>query len=359
MRSGVIYRSACWSRTGESSPEDVQAVFEFLQASCQICTLIDLRTKSEKKCLSLSLSLSLSLCVCVCTNAFAREDKLDKVVEELYPTVPINSQLYHYVSQQDAFGMCKRFAIDLVTRNMKLRGLVWSAPTSVYFRVIYAALARRRSRAANKTPLQKTAQAVVAPKPAVPALPAPNTVRRNSQDDMQLALTTQRKDPANARAALSMSTEIMPVRESLNDTTHPTPASTPTINNPTTTTTTATDQPHENTQEPFLGKRKEEDQKEDEDEEEEEEEELMLDDDFQMLMDSFDEPLEAETASQTFVQRVFNPLGLLGFTKLLIIHSSREIGHVLRICIDRRNHPLLFHCTSGNLDDCCLAQSHC
>jgi hypothetical protein len=316
-------------------------------------------TNKKRKKVPLSLSLSLSLSVG--TNTIAREDKLDKVVEELYPTVPINSQLYHYVSQQDAFGnMCKRFAIDLVTRNMKLRGLVWSAPTSVYFRVIYAALARRRSRAANKTPLQKSAQAVIAlmPKPAVPALPAPNTIRRNSQDDMQLALTTQRKDPAHARSALSMSTEFMPVRESLNDTTHPTPTSTPSINNTTTTTTataTATDPPHENTQQAFLGNRKEEDQKENEDEEEEEEEELMLDDDFQMLMDSFDEPLEAETASQTFVQRVFNPLGLLGFTKLLIIHSSREIGHVLRICIDRRNHPLLFHCTSGNLDDYSLA----
>lgn len=49
LKRGVMYRSACWSRISDATPEDVRAVFEFLQASCQICTLIDLRSKSEKK----------------------------------------------------------------------------------------------------------------------------------------------------------------------------------------------------------------------------------------------------------------------------------------------------------------------
>jgi hypothetical protein len=48
-----------------------------------------------------------------------------------------------------------------------------------------------------------------------------------------------------------------------------------------------------------------------------------------------------------FVSEVFNPLGLLGFTRLLLEHSARELGHALRLLIDRRNHPLLIHCTSG------------
>lgn len=57
--------------------------------------------------------------------------------------------------------------------------------------------------------------------------------------------------------------------------------------------------------------------------------------------------VNATTASQVFVSEVFNPLGLLGFTRLLLEHSARELGHALRLLIDRRNHPLLIHCTSG------------
>jgi len=48
-----------------------------------------------------------------------------------------------------------------------------------------------------------------------------------------------------------------------------------------------------------------------------------------------------------FLKEVVTPMGLLGFTKLFLMHASVEIGHALRICADPRNHPVLIHCASG------------
>jgi len=57
--------------------------------------------------------------------------------------------------------------------------------------------------------------------------------------------------------------------------------------------------------------------------------------------------IHTKTASQVFVNEVFNPLGLFGFTCLLLDHSAREIGQALRVLIDERNYPVVIHCVSG------------
>lgn len=59
------------------------------------------------------------------------------------------------------------------------------------------------------------------------------------------------------------------------------------------------------------------------------------------------DPEQTESLTKIFAQGVFNPLGLHGFTKLFVLYSGKEIGDILRLCLDTTKHPILLHCTSG------------
>lgn len=52
-------------------------------------------------------------------------------------------------------------------------------------------------------------------------------------------------------------------------------------------------------------------------------------------------------AMTTFVQEVMNPGGLTRYSILLLIFSQPTLLKIMRICSDPRNHPVLFHCSSG------------
>lgn len=263
------------------------------------------------------------------TRYLSRDDKNDAMVETIYPTVPLNSQLYHYVTEDGSRQLsCKRFSIDLVTRRMKFKGLVWAAPASVYFKVGYAALARRRSR--TQAP-QKQAYTVAGSTPLR---------RHNSHGDLKAVAPTRRRGGSEIAVKPGLRhAHDGTDKEEATPTTTPASQLSARIKEPNGRMTSC----------PAFDRDSKDSKATNATAEEEEQEEVIDDEDLEALMDSFDEPSVPETASQVFVQRVFNPLGLLGFTKLLFIHSPVEIGKVLRVCIDRRNHPLMFHCTSGTL----------
>ncbi|KAL6040642.1 Tyrosine-protein phosphatase [Balamuthia mandrillaris] len=66
---------------------------------------------------------------------------------------------------------------------------------------------------------------------------------------------------------------------------------------------------------------------------------------WKMVRSLFGEGTQA--SKRIFVEQVMNKIGLVGFTKLMLIHSREDIARALRICSNPQNHPVMFHCVSG------------
>eukprot|EP01087_Luapelamoeba_hula_P022980 TRINITY_DN8374_c0_g1_i1.p1 TRINITY_DN8374_c0_g1~~TRINITY_DN8374_c0_g1_i1.p1 ORF type:complete len:806 (-),score=181.51 TRINITY_DN8374_c0_g1_i1:24-2162(-) len=350
LRSGIFYRSSCWTRGGMATVEQVREIFEFLYAATHIMTLIDLRAKREKA-----------------------EDPLDKIVESIYPTMPITS-----LHSQTITNRRKRFACDLVTRKMQFKGLLWgSTPTSVYFQMMYTAMGRRKS-------VQVPASASSARSEHVPSLrraaseigpflhssaPSTHHHRTGGSALAGTSSSSNHNDDSRPRRRRSLATPMTHttnddadnIEESESDNSNTN--SNHNTNNNTTKTAQGANEPvavggeiaagepvvldsehRGHTDHPSSG-----DSTQDEEDPEKElgeriepllEPEDTEEDDLYVVK-------EPETMQQVFVQQVMSPMGLLGFSKLLIVHAAREIGNVLRICSNPSFHPLLFHCASG------------
>eukprot|EP00005_Dracoamoeba_jomungandri_P008423 CAMPEP_0174263792 /NCGR_PEP_ID=MMETSP0439-20130205/20023_1 /TAXON_ID=0 /ORGANISM="Stereomyxa ramosa, Strain Chinc5" /LENGTH=773 /DNA_ID=CAMNT_0015349341 /DNA_START=15 /DNA_END=2333 /DNA_ORIENTATION=+ len=54
-----------------------------------------------------------------------------------------------------------------------------------------------------------------------------------------------------------------------------------------------------------------------------------------------------KTIEQTFAEETMNSIGLLGLNKLMLIYGGEEIVSVLKICANKKNYPIMYHCSSG------------
>eukprot|EP01088_Endostelium_zonatum_P015703 TRINITY_DN3974_c0_g1_i1.p1 TRINITY_DN3974_c0_g1~~TRINITY_DN3974_c0_g1_i1.p1 ORF type:complete len:849 (+),score=218.41 TRINITY_DN3974_c0_g1_i1:250-2796(+) len=52
-------------------------------------------------------------------------------------------------------------------------------------------------------------------------------------------------------------------------------------------------------------------------------------------------------AKTKFIEGAMNPMGLAGLNRIMLIHAGEQIVKVLRVCSDRRNYPIVYHCSSG------------
>jgi hypothetical protein len=53
------------------------------------------------------------------------------------------------------------------------------------------------------------------------------------------------------------------------------------------------------------------------------------------------------TAKETFAREVFNQVGLVGMNELILQYSAPKIVKILRLVSNKRNHPVMIHCSSG------------
>jgi protein-tyrosine phosphatase len=54
-----------------------------------------------------------------------------------------------------------------------------------------------------------------------------------------------------------------------------------------------------------------------------------------------------KTPTEIFAEEAMNPMGLLGLNKLMLVYGKEEIAHVLRLCANANNYPIMYHCSSG------------
>eukprot|EP01087_Luapelamoeba_hula_P021373 TRINITY_DN7451_c0_g1_i1.p1 TRINITY_DN7451_c0_g1~~TRINITY_DN7451_c0_g1_i1.p1 ORF type:complete len:1147 (+),score=206.56 TRINITY_DN7451_c0_g1_i1:176-3616(+) len=56
---------------------------------------------------------------------------------------------------------------------------------------------------------------------------------------------------------------------------------------------------------------------------------------------------DGRSAQQVFGEETMNNIGLFGLNRLMLVYAGESIGSVMRIIADPRNHPVLYHCSSG------------
>eukprot|EP01087_Luapelamoeba_hula_P009067 TRINITY_DN2316_c0_g1_i2.p1 TRINITY_DN2316_c0_g1~~TRINITY_DN2316_c0_g1_i2.p1 ORF type:complete len:488 (-),score=111.10 TRINITY_DN2316_c0_g1_i2:4-1467(-) len=54
-----------------------------------------------------------------------------------------------------------------------------------------------------------------------------------------------------------------------------------------------------------------------------------------------------QAAQLEFVKNFVAPQGLFGITQMVLLHAQAQLAYILRIVADKRNHPVLFHCSLG------------
>jgi len=58
-----------------------------------------------------------------------------------------------------------------------------------------------------------------------------------------------------------------------------------------------------------------------------------------------------EEMTLTMSKDVLNDIGLAGLNKMMLLYSHQEIIRALRIISEEDNHPLMFHCASGEISE--------
>ncbi|KAL6067586.1 Tyrosine-protein phosphatase [Balamuthia mandrillaris] len=333
LRQGVLFRSASWARSKAVDGQDVAVLVQFWREVLRIRTIVDLRSENEKTFVFLSLS------VCLVVSFFSLSNS-----SVLFPPLLLVVLLSHFF-----------LLASSVYRSSSLNDIVEQAYPTVP-RPIIPPLASSSSASSYST----------LSIPATPSTPSSTSSLAKAPPNQSSFLpSSQRvrvKPTSVARSMIDMSEhrkekEHVSIEELVASDETSSPASSSSI-----TSTASSGQqrpkffPFRATSAPPFSQQQ-----------------LAHAPRFQrysidlvtrnlrlkglmwssttsdvywkMVRSLFGEGTQA--SKRIFVEQVMNKIGLVGFTKLMLIHSREDIARALRICSNPQNHPVMFHCVSG------------